>query len=175
MEDLISKEYLAALREKNDVKPWSGTRGVYAEEVAKRVRPMDEVLDFGCAHQALGRRLKDISPVNRVHGYDPAQPELATWPEGKFHIIVATDVMEHVEPQYLEPTLRRFNQCCTRAMFFVIATTATGKKLPNGWDHHLIVESQQWWLDRFARVLPFWQVEVIWTKPKEFACWLTLR
>jgi 2-polyprenyl-3-methyl-5-hydroxy-6-metoxy-1,4-benzoquinol methylase len=175
MENLITDQYLAALREKNRVKPWRGTKGVYATVVAERLLPEDTVLDFGCARQDLARRLKELGKPNKVVGYDPGQPELATWPDGKFDIIVATDVLEHIEPQFLEPTLRRLNAACNREMFFVVATRLAGELLPNGVDHHLIVQPYNWWMERLGFILPVWERETVWQTPKAFACWLKLR
>jgi len=169
---LLSDGYLEALREKNARKPFTGTQGRYAGAVVQRVLKGDRVLDFGCAHQALKTQLEFLQPSVRVVGYDPAIPSLSEFPDGKFDIIVATDVLEHIEPEYIADTLKLFDQRCTRAMFFVIGTVETGKKLSNGYDHHLIVQSRQAWEAWFAQMLPRWRYVFEGENKKDFVCWL---
>lgn len=172
---LLSDTYLAALKAKQIVKPWRGTHGRYAGEVAKRLRERDTVLDFGCANQDLSRVLRANGVRVRVTGYDPAQPGLDRLPNEQFDIIVATDVMEHVEIEYLEPTLRWMERACRREMFFVINVKATGHLLSDGLDHHRIVQSKAWWLGTLERLLPGWSTEVVFVVKKDFGVWLTRR
>jgi hypothetical protein len=172
---MISKAYKAVLQEKHRVKPWSGTHGKYAEEVLMRACKGDRILDFGCAKQDLKKRVKEIvgNDVDVV-GYDPGQPGLDIFPEGDFDIVVATDVLEHIEPETLEMTLLTLGIVCRKAMFFVVSTRATGNKLPDGRDHHLIVKPREWWEEKFRKFLyPSYDYEFRWENKNDFACWLT--
>lgn len=171
--ELISASYKAALQEKERTNPWKGTKGKYAPEVAARIRKGDRILDFGCARQTLGALLRSTYRFHgEVVGYDPAQPGLDRFPEGKFHIVVATDVLEHIEPQYLIPTLQLLESRCLREMFLVISTRATGCTLSDGLDHHRIVQPKTWWLETLGAAFPAWSIEEVFTAKKDFGCWV---
>ena len=171
---MISESYRVTLRLKNERKPWGGTMGKYAGEVLTRSREGDRILDFGCAKQDLKKRIKELAgDVIEVVGYDPAQPGLDVFPSGTFDTVVATDVLEHVEPDMLESTMRNLEAVCKRQMYFVVGTVLTGNQLPDGRDHHLIVQPRRWWEEFFAQSMPEWKYEFCWDNRKDFACWLT--
>ena len=59
--------------------------------------------------------------------------------------------MEHVEPEYLEATVRRLHALSRRAAFMTFALRPSNKTLPDGRNTHLIVEDRDWWRARLAQ------------------------
>jgi 2-polyprenyl-3-methyl-5-hydroxy-6-metoxy-1,4-benzoquinol methylase len=72
-------------------------------------------------------------------------PKFAALPEPA-HVVVCTDVLEHVEPAYLDDVLRHLAECTVTVAHVVIATKPDGnKRLADGRDPHLIVRPAEWW------------------------------
>lgn len=71
-------------------------------------------------------------------------------------MVVCTDVLEHIEPEYLEAVLDDIQRLSKKAAVVVVATREAMKSLPDGRNTHLIVEPYTWWLpkltDRFNMV-----------------------
>ena len=69
-----------------------------------------------------------------------------------------SDVLEHVEPEYLDNVLETIRSLTEKVAYFVIATSLDGTKtLPDGRDPHLIVEDGEWWVDRIYEHLPVYR------------------
>ena len=67
-------------------------------------------------------------------------------------VVVCTDVLEHVEPDYLDAVLvdlRRVTKVC---LFVAISTKPANKNLSDGRNAHLIVESADWWVARLSKL-----------------------
>ena len=106
---------------------------------------IDAVLDYGCGKRALERALAPFGI--RVTNYDPAFPELAAPPKPQA-LVVCTDVLEHVEPECLDSVLKDLRRCTKLMAYFVIATRASLRNMPDGTNPHRIVESKDWWLEK---------------------------
>ena len=79
------------------------------------------VMDFGCGKGALIAGIKELNPEIVSEGYDPGNPEFAKLPNRTFDAVVSTDALEHVEPAYLDETLRMISSKMDRCGFFRIA------------------------------------------------------
>ena len=100
------------------------------------------VLDYGCGKGALVTLLnEDIS----CEGYDPAVDSFKEDPFTKFDVVVSTDVLEHIEPEYLDDVLSHISLYARKGVFLVISLRPACKILPDGRNAHLIQESQEWW------------------------------
>lgn len=100
------------------------------------------VLDYGCGKGTFKRAAPDWMTV---YEYDPAV-------EGKetpfpAELVVCTDVLEHIEPEYLDSVLANIRELGERALF-VISLSRSNKTLPDGRNAHLIIQPKDWWLDR---------------------------
>ena len=102
------------------------------------------VLDFGCSHGALIKAIQDNFSIE-VSGYDPGVPEYESLPSVPFDCLVSTDVLEHVEPEMINDTLKTINDIFTVSAFLLIASYPAKKYLPDGRNAHLIIESFEWW------------------------------
>ena len=134
------------------------------EQFLKDYQP-SSVMDFGCGKGALIAGIKELHPKIVSEGYDPGNPEFATLPDRTFDAVVSTDALEHVEPTYLDQTLRMISSKMDRCGFFRIACYPAKKKLPDGRNAHLIVESPEWWRTKIETVMG---VRIVWEEISVF-------
>jgi hypothetical protein len=91
--------------------------------------------------------------AGRAARYDPAIPEIATLPEGRFDLALCTDVLEHVPEAELDAFLATLRARADRA-FVRIATIPATRLLPNGENAHCTVRAADWWRDRLRAHWP---------------------
>ena len=111
-----------------------------------------EVLDYGCGKGRLGQNIKPAGPL-QLYQYDPGVPELAEPPDPA-QMVCCIDVLEHVEPEYIDAVLDDLQRVTKEIGFFTIHTGPAKKVLSDGRNAHLIQEDYTWWLpklwDRFV-------------------------
>lgn len=108
------------------------------------------VLDYGCGKGLLKKELKRKAPELRVLEYDPAIPGKRELPKQLADIVVSIDVLEHIEPDYLDGVLESIRSRAKLLVFLSIDTELAMKMLGDGRNAHLIVESQDWWETKLA-------------------------
>jgi uncharacterized Rossmann fold enzyme len=144
---LISAEYVAlnAQLHKDNLAYGVGG-GKHADTVLKLVaglqkpgQPPVSVLDYGCGKSYLQKAL----PFP-IFEYDPAIPGKQESPRAA-DLVVATDVLEHIEPPLLPFVLDDLRRCVKQIGYFTISTRAAVKVLADGRNAHLIQEGKQWW------------------------------
>lgn len=110
------------------------------------------LLDYGCGKA-------EIYEVNdwgwpKPALYDPAIPKYDKLPEGPFHGIISTDVMEHIPKEQL-PEI--FDNIYTRAERFVylgICTRPAKTVLSNGENAHCTIEPIGFWTTMVKKYAP---------------------
>lgn len=143
MNPTYTAEYAALQRDFHLARPDYGVSGSrYADQVLQMAQRMGtrEILDYGCGKCTLQK-----SVPFPIQNYDPFIPEHAARPEPA-DLVVCTDVMEHVEPQFVDSVLAEIALLAKQAVFFQIATRPASKQLPDGRNAHLIQENGNWWL-----------------------------
>ena len=80
------------------------------------------------------------------------------------------DVLEHVEPEYLQDVLADIKRCMKRAGLLVISTIPAKKTLPDGRNAHLIVESPLWWGSVLSQ---HFIIDAELVKPEEYLVWVS--
>ena len=154
--DLMSEDY----KQQNIQLHKSGKYGKWGYREADNILAAanffecENLLDFGAGQGSLSKSL----PLN-VTNYDPAIEEYNTLPDDVFEMTNCSDVLEHIEPDYLDNVLETIKFYTEKVAYFVIATTPDGtKKLPDGRDPHLIVESAEWWVEKLSEYFKiyFW-------------------
>lgn len=108
---------------------------------------INEMLDFGAGK---GRLAKTIRPDHEVevHHYDPAIPEWSDEPDSA-QFVACIDVLEHIEPEYLEDVLDELERVTEFYGFFTVHTGPAVKVLSDGRNAHLIQKPSSWWLPKF--------------------------
>ena len=102
------------------------------------------LIDFGCSHGELLPLLVEHYNIRAV-GYDPGVAEFENIPTTAVDCLTSTDVLEHVEPEMINNTLKTINTLFTKSAFLLIAGYPAKKQLPDGRNAHLIIESFDWW------------------------------
>jgi hypothetical protein len=153
----ISPEYCRLMEKTHTESSGWGVGGhEYARDVRMLVKGLHArtVLDYGCGIGTLAKHPLLIR--FRVREYDPGISSKADLPHPA-DLVACTDVLEHVEPDYLDAVMRHLYDLTRIACFAVVATRPAKRFFADGRNAHLIIEPEEWWLDRF-RALP-WRVQ----------------
>ena len=78
-------------------------------------------------------------------GYDPAVKMFAGVPSRVYECVFSNDVLEHIEPNYVDQVLEHINSLASNYIWLRIDTIPARKSLPDGRNAHLILESPEWW------------------------------
>lgn len=118
-----------------------------------------DLLDFGCGQGGLIRAIQEQHPTIHCDGYDPGNKQFQQLPKRSYDAVISTDAIEHIEPAYLDETLRTIDSKMQRCGCFRIACYPAKKQLPDGRNAHLIVETPEWWR---AKILSTMNVVIVW-------------
>lgn len=120
----------------------SGMR--YADQIMQLAKSMNtrDILDYGCGKATLQKNI----PFP-IQNYDPFIEEYNHAPHPA-ELVVCTDVMEHIEPEFVASVLAEINGLTNKLAFFQIATGPASKVLPDGRNAHLIQQSGNFWLTK---------------------------
>lgn len=141
------RELNAELHRRN---PNYGTTGRrYVETVRTLARQYDvrHILDYGCGKRDLWAAMHaDLD----VRNFDPAIPGCDALPEPA-DLVACIDVLEHVEPEYLNDVLHELSRLMIKVGFLTIATGPSLKTLADGTNCHRLIENPSWWLDQVKK------------------------
>jgi len=101
-----------------------------------------DILDYGC-----GQRSLETVLGFPIKNYDPCVPGLDSAPEPAI-LVICNEVLEHVEPDYLDNVLDDIQRVTLRANYLIIPTAPAKKSLPDGRNAHLIQEGVNWWMPK---------------------------
>lgn len=110
---------------------------------------ISHLLDYGCgARMGLLKTLKCNGKLT-YQGYDPGAglEELATAPIPA-QMVCCIDVLEHIEPEYLDNVLDHLTSLTEVVALLTIHTGPAMKTLPDGRNAHLTQQPMQWWLPK---------------------------
>jgi 2-polyprenyl-3-methyl-5-hydroxy-6-metoxy-1,4-benzoquinol methylase len=110
------------------------------------------LLDYGCSQGGLIKQLKIDFPNIDIDGFDPAVPAFEVIKKQLYDCVISNDVIEHIEPEFLDKTLKQMQELFKNQAWFIIACYPAKKLLPDGRNAHLIIESPIWWLDKIKDV-----------------------
>jgi hypothetical protein len=164
-ESLISSPYRAQQEKLHeDAHGLYGTASlVYAPMVAEIIARMEvsHLLDYGCGSatnlpKALPRVLdKDGTPVIKhkltYQAYDAGVPKYSRAPLPA-QMVACIDVLEHIEPQFIDAVLDDLSRLTLEVFFGTIDTGPALKSLPDGRNAHILQRPIDWWFPKlYAR------------------------
>lgn len=131
----------------------SGVRyGDHIRQLADKLNTRD-LLDYGCGKATLQKSLP-----YPIQNYDPFIPEYNITPKPAT-LVICTDVMEHIEPQFISPVLLEIHSLTLKLAMFQIATGPAAKTLPDGRNAHLIQQGINAWLRALLPVFNIHHIE----------------
>lgn len=150
---MISDDYIKILKELNGVGNFGKRTKMpkYLAEFISAIKPLS-ILDFGCGSGNLVATMTELYPNMSIQGYDPGNNlfnqniDLV-----KVDLLVSTDVLEHIEPEFIDDTLK-FLSTKSRYFYHLIALAPSSTVLPDGRNAHLILESPAWWRNKFTNL-----------------------
>ena len=147
---LISPAYQAQQQTLHETSPYGTASILYAPIVSAIIEKMQitHLLDYGCgANTQLPKHLK-VSHKLTYQAYDPGVPRYST-PPLPAELVACIDVLEHIEPEYLDLVFDDLARLAEGVLFASVTTCAAFKSLPDGRNAHLTQQPMSWWLPKF--------------------------
>ena len=111
------------------------------------------VLDYGCGKGVITSTLQEQYPNIKFEGYDPAVQMFNIVPTKKFDCVFSNDVLEHIEPEYIDSVLTHILSLSNNYIWLRIDTKPARKILSDGRNAHLIQESPEWWTKKISKLI----------------------
>lgn len=126
------------------------------------------ICDYGAGKQRLKIALQPIIKKFDYFPFDPAFPEYGDARPAE--LVVCLDVLEHIEPEYLDEVIGQLKRLTTHVALFSIHTGAAHKTLADGRNAHLIQRPSSWWLEK---LLPHF--DIIQLTPVKRGFWIIVQ
>lgn len=161
---LISDEYAAQQKQLHETTEYGTMAQHYGGLVSQIVDKLEitHLLDYGC-----GRRmglLKNLKTQQKLtyQAYDPGAglEELATAPIPA-QMVCCIDVLEHIEPEFLDNVIDHLAQLTEVVGMFSIHTGPAMKELPDGRNAHLTQQPIEWWIEKLKDKLDLQTVQKV--------------
>jgi trans-aconitate methyltransferase len=140
----FSKEYLEQLTALHSRSKFGSGEDIPAvvSEILEN-KNITSILDFGSGKGYTSEAIAKQFPDVKLYTYDPVTspielPELVD-------MIYSSDVLEHVEPELIDETLADLFNRASKYQYHLIACHLAKKKLNDGRNAHLIIETPEWW------------------------------
>ncbi len=141
--DGISESYRQLNIDKHNEDPTWGTESKWESRVVELARRYGckSILDYGCGKGVLvsGLRKRGWS----VTGFDPCTKD--NTPPKPHGMVTCIDVLEHVEPEYVDAVIDNLHRLSLRVAFVVISCRPALHRLADGSNAHRTIESAPWW------------------------------
>ena len=147
----ISAEYLEQQKQLHENPNYGVASLQYAQLALQLIDHMSakSVSDYGAGKCNLQKKLEELGRIDfQYYPYDPAFPEYGEPKEAD--LVCCIDVLEHVEPPYVEAVLRDLGRITAKVGLFTIHTGPAAKHLSDGRNAHLIQKPARWWLPRLC-------------------------
>jgi 2-polyprenyl-3-methyl-5-hydroxy-6-metoxy-1,4-benzoquinol methylase len=139
-------DHIAAYKEIHSSKHYGDSSteeylGIVAEVVKQR-QPKS-ILDYGCGRSDLAAHFWRDGE-RKIARYDPAIGKYKVLPDGRFDIVFACDLMEHVPMAFVDQIFHEIRTKSSTALF-AISTILARAKLPDGRNAHVTILSKSEW------------------------------
>lgn len=156
---LISDEYQKQQQWMHENTEYGIASAKYAHLVTEIINRLEitHLLDYGCGSRMT--LLKHIKPKEKItyQGYDPGVPELAD-PPIPAQMVCCIDVLEHIEPEFLDNVLDHLAELTEAVAFLTVHTGPAGKILPDGRNAHINQQPMEWWL---PKLMQRWDLQTV--------------
>ena len=151
MNSLLSEEYRNVLQQIHSTEHWGITASNYLDEIRTCIDKFQpkNILDYGCGAGGFKSGVSKYLDIDILE-YEPGRPELQSNNLPR-EFVVCVDVLEHIEPDFLENVLMDLKRVTLKNGFFTVCTRPAIRILPNGWNAHLIQESNEWWISKITK------------------------
>jgi hypothetical protein len=150
--ETITEEY-RKLQQKLHENPNYGVASIaFAPIVAKIIETyrIKTLSDYGAGKKNLLKALLEKNIIlEKYFPFDPAFPEYGL--PTSSDLICCIDVLEHIEPIYIDNVLSELSHIVSKIGFFSIHMGPAGKFLQDGRNAHLIQEPTSWWLNKIVK------------------------
>ena len=121
------------------------------------------ILDYGCGSGSVVELLSKTYSL--VEGYDPCVEKYSRYPDKVYDTLISMDVLEHIEPEYLDDNLTNISKLFAKAAYLDIHTSASPTFLPDGRNAHLIQEQPDFWRNKIQSNMSVKIIEEFWREP----------
>jgi hypothetical protein len=147
-----------------------GTASIqYAPLVTEIVNKLEvtHLLDYGCG--SMLNLYKHIKPTRKLtyQAYDPGTEDYSE-PPTPAEMVACIDVLEHIEPDYLDQVLDDLRRLTEVVLFCTVHTGPAVKVLSDGRNAHLTQQPMSWWLPKLWQRFDLQTVQV--SGEKQFYC-----
>jgi len=149
-----SAHYQKQLLKLHETKQSFGTKSGYkgVDEWIEKYQPAS-IIDYGCGKGMLLASLVEKHNLKGI-GYDPGVKEFMNLPTEPADVLVSTDVLEHIEPNYINEVLAQIDRLYLKSAWLLIDTAPAIKVLADGRNAHLILEDHDWWTSKILETMP---------------------
>lgn len=166
---LLSDTYLAQLQELHSRRDRPRGFGGKVKPLGMFIKFMDEWLpstglDYGCGKGTILEHLQNTYKDTVWQGYDPAVKKFKNIKLSKYDVVFSNDVLEHIEPQYVDNVLQHMNKLSNKYLWLRIDTEPARKILKDGRNAHICLESKEWWEEKIKQNI---QAEIKYTGYKK--------
>lgn len=140
----VSAQYLVELQYQHSVSEWgvAGVASVPEIHSYCSAHGLSTILDYGSGQGLTAAALTKLGYT--VAEYEPGIAAKSHMPKPAA-VVVCTDVMEHVELEYVDSVLAHISSLAQVSAFFTISCRPAGRLLSDGRNAHITLESSAWW------------------------------
>jgi len=147
--ETLNEEMLVLLNDMHeDPKIFTGTSLKRHKNRIRKImkeNDLDTILDYGCG------KAKHHPKNWNIAKYDPGYPPFSEKPVGQFDMVICTDVLEHIEEEFIDAALDDIYNYAKHYVFLNIATQPAVKVLADGRNAHVTVKSKKWWKEKLDK------------------------
>lgn len=145
----FSKEYLEQLTALHSRSKFGSGEGIPSVVVdILKNKDVTSILDFGSGKGYTSQAIAEQFPDVKLHTYDPVTSPIKL--PNSVDMIYSSDVLEHVEADLIDETLADLFTRASKYQYHLIACHPAKKKLNDGRNAHLIIETPKWWKKKLA-------------------------
>jgi hypothetical protein len=157
--EVISEEYLN-LQKDLHLRSDYGTASLGIAPEVKKIfeeNKLTSISDYGAGKCNLQKKLIQLGLKDFDYfPYDPVFPEYGS--PKKADLVCCIDVLEHIEEFFIENVINELRNITDKLAYFTIALKPAGKILKDGRNAHILLRSEDWWLNLIKSKFNFKEV-----------------